>query len=118
MNDDKFEAVLCFIMIVFVCVGGIFACVDEKRDREQYGRINYEFVVTDKYEKIGSTYHMIGGRAPETEYHIIYKYRVTNRPDQKDNMMWYEEDKEVRYVTYRKMKIGDRFNDSTSIFPY
>ena len=117
MKDSDFETVLCFIMILVVCIGGIFACVDEEKDNKQYGRINYEFVVTDKYEKVGSTYHMVGGRATETEYHIIYKYRLTNRPDKKDNMIWYEDDEEVRYITYRKIKVGDKFNDCSHIFP-
>jgi hypothetical protein len=114
MDDEDVKAVLSFIFVGVLCVCGIFACVNDKKDNEQYGRINYEFVIVDKYEKIGSEYHMVGGRATETEYHVIYKYRLTNRPNNKKNMIWYERDTEVRYISYRRIKIGDKYQGVSS----
>ena len=47
---------------------------------------------------------MIGGRASETEYHIVYKY--CNRTK---NTSWEDKTRTVNGTKYRKYNIGDRF---------
>ena len=65
----------------------------------------YEILILDKYEDIGSSYHLIGGRSSETEYHIYYKYYNRTK-----NTYWEETTKIVDGTTYRKYKVGDRVN--------
>ena len=64
----------------------------------------YEILILDKYEDIGSTWHLIGGRASETEYHIVYKY--CNRTK---NTYWEDKTRTVNGTQYHKYNIGDRF---------
>ena len=118
MKEDDVKMIIVLIGMIFAAIVGIISCNNEKRDNEQYGRINYEFKIVDKYETLGSHYHMVGGqRSTETEYHIIYHYRVTNRPSKKDNMVWYERDKEVPYTKFRRYKIGDTYNSDHIYLP-
>ncbi len=91
MKEDDVKMIIVLIGMIFGAVIGVISYNQEKKDNEQYGRINYEFKIVDKYETLGSHYHMVGGqRSSETEYHVIYHYRLTNRPSNKDNMVWYE----------------------------
>ena len=102
-----------FIFIVFwVIVGTVFmiiACIEDKQTEKKYGEIKYEIFIKDKYDYLGSNFHLVGGRATEQEYHVEYNYRVTNRPDSKDNMKWYRRDEEVSVNKYRKIKVGKTY---------
>ncbi len=107
------------IVIVTLLVGGlIYSCVHDNSQNNKYGETKYEFVITDKYEDLGSTWHLIGGRSTEQKYHIIYRYRLTNRPDRDDNMKWYNSETTVSGSQYRKLQIGQTLYDNTSFFPY
>jgi hypothetical protein len=118
MKEDDVKMVIVFVGMIFAAIVGIISCNNEKRDNEQYGRINYEFKIVDKYDKLGSHYHMVGGqRSSETEYHVIYHYRLTNRPNRDNNMIWYERDKEVPYTKYRRYKIGDTLKSNNLYLP-
>lgn len=63
----------------------------------------YEILILDKYDDIGSTYYLIGGRTSETEYHICYKSRNKTK-----NEKWKEITRTVDGTTYRKYNVGDR----------
>ena len=110
---------LIVTFIVFFIIAVIDDYADKQKIEEEYGEVNYEFVITDKYETLGSNFHVLGGRATETEYHVVYKYRITNRPNDKYNMRWCEEkDEEVSYSNYRKLNVGYTFNQNEPFFPY
>ena len=106
------------VIIVFVLGGFVYGFIHDKNMKDKYGELKYEFVITDKYEDLGSNWHLIGGRATEQEYHIIYKYRLTNRPDQDNNMKWYASETTVSGSRYRKLQVGQTLYDNTSFFPY
>lgn len=110
------KAVKIILIVVACSVGALFlggivyGAVQDHNENKKYGDIQYEFVIVDKYDNIGSNWHLVGGRASETEYHIVYKYRVANRPvDHYQYIGWVEMDREVSYSRYRKFNIGDRF---------
>lgn len=106
------------VIIVFVLGGFVYGFVHDKNMKDKYGEINYEFVITDMYEDLGSNWHLIGGRATEQEYHIIYKYRLTNRPDNESNMKWYTRETTVSGSRYRDLKVGQTLYNSQVFFPY
>lgn len=106
---------LIVTFIVFFIIAVIDDYADKQKLKEEYGEVNYEFVITDKYEKLGSNFHVLGGRATETEYHVIYKYRIENRPNQK----WSQDlDTEVSSSNYRKLKVGYKFKQNQPFFLY
>ncbi len=80
----------------------------------------YKIEVLDKYDCIGSTYHFIGGRVSEQEYHVIYK--VIPLSDIADRYYYGDgvEDDNLPYKIYRKIKIGDSFigNEDDIIYYY
>lgn len=117
-TEDTIEKILYLIFIIALITGFIFGIVHDKQQNKKYGKPQYEFVITDKYEDIGSTFHLIGGRASEQEYHIVYKYRLTNRPDNDNNMIWYESETDVSGSRYRKLNIGQKLYGESSFFPY
>lgn len=103
--------------VVFVGIVGFHAIKDTKNEKK-YGKPIYEFVITDKYDNLGSNWHLIGGRATESEYHIAYKYRLTNRPDRKDNMVWYSNETTVTSGRYRKLYVGQTLYNEDGFLPY
>ena len=107
-----------FVIIALTIGAFIYGFVHDKKMKDKYGEIKYEFVITDKYDDIGSNWHLVGGRATEQEYHIIYKYRLTNRPDDPDNMKWYTSETTVSGSRYRKLQIGQTIYDNDVFFPY
>lgn len=117
-KEEKFEAITALVVIVICIIVCIAACTSERRDSKKYGDKKYEFVIEDKYETLGSNWHLVGGRATETEYHIVYKTRLTNRPDDKVSSQWMIQDKEVSYLTYKRYTIGQRFTSNGTWLPY
>ncbi len=117
-SSDKFESIFGLCFIVVLVVGFIWGGIQEHKTNKKYGKIQYEFVIIDKYDDLGSNWHLVGGRATEQEYHIIYKYRVTNRPDNEDNLKWYLSETTVSGSYYRTLQIGQTFYRNSSIFPY
>lgn len=116
--DDVMKVIFGPIIIVLAVAGGIYGFVHDRSQNKKYGELKYEFVITDKYEDLGSTFHLIGGRSTEQKYHIIYRYRVTNRPDDDDNMKWSNGETTVSGSRYRELKVGQTLYDNTPFFPY
>lgn len=98
------------VLIFFI---GLCSVLSEYFDRRTHGEPRYEFVIAEKYKHIGNTYYFFGGRGTKEEYHVIYRYRLVNRPDNEANLIWYERDTEVDYVKFRSLKVGQRFEGST-----
>lgn len=121
MKNTRIELVekILYITASVVLVGGIvFYAIKDTMLCKKYGKPKYEFVVTDMYEDLGSTWHLVGGRATEQKYHVVYNYRVTNRPDLEDNMVWFGGEKAVTSGRYRKLHVGQTLYGSSSLFPY
>lgn len=117
-KESRFETIFGIIFFTIIIGGFIYGGIQEFRTNKQYGKIQYEFVITDMYEDLGSEFHIIGGRATEQKYHVVYKYRLTNRPDNPTNMIWYCRETTVTGSRYRTLRVGQTFYDDTSIFPY
>lgn len=117
-SKDTFEEIMYAVLIVVLIVGSICGIIHDKRIEKKYGKPIYEFVITDKYDDLGSNWHLIGGRATESEYHIAYKHRLTNRPDRKDNMVWYSGETTVTSGSYRKLYVGQTLYNEDGFFPY
>lgn len=110
------EKICGLALIGFIISTFIAAIVLDNRESKTYGEKTYEIVIDDKYENLGSTFHIIGGRATETEYHLVYRYRLANRPKDKTASVWQEIDREVSYLTYREYNVGDRLTSSSAFF--
>lgn len=117
-TEDVLKVIFGPIIIVLAVAGGIYGFVHDRSQNEKYGEVKYEFVITDKYDDLGSNWHLIGGRATEQEYHIVYKYRLTNRPDREDNMKWYSSETTVSGSQYRELKVGQTIYNNQVFFPY
>ena len=99
------------ITLVGLFLGGIYmldSCSNKQMEEERAATL-YEIEIIDKYDCIGSTYHLVGGRAPEQEYHIIYKVTPLTKMAKKKYYGNGEEDDEVQYRVYRKLNIGHKF---------
>lgn len=112
-----------WVFSIITMIGGYFifhSCskYEEERIQESINSTEYRIEVIDKYNCIGSTYHLIGGRAPEQEYHIIYKVIPLTENADKHYYGDGEEDDEVSYKTYRKIKIGDNFKGHSDNIEY
>lgn len=116
--EDILKVIFGIIIGVLTLAGFIYGFVHDRSLNKKYGELKYEFVITDKYEDLGSTFHLIGGRSTEQKYHIIYRYRLTNRPDDEDNMKWSSGETTVSGSRYRKLQIGQTLYDNTPFFPY
>ncbi len=112
-NEGIIEVIVIIGLGILALIGGF---IYEKHENKTYGEKTYEIVIEDKYENLGSTFHIIGGRATETEYHLIYRYRLTNRPKDKTASVWRETDRKVSYMTYRGCNVGDRLTSSSAFF--
>jgi hypothetical protein len=117
-TEEIIQAIAAITFITLALAGFIYGFIHDRSQNKKYGELKYEFVITDKYDDLGSNWHLIGGRATEQEYHIVYKYRLTNRPDRDDNMKWYTSETTVSGSRYRKLQIGQTLYDNTSFFPY
>lgn len=116
--EENLKIIFGLIIIVITVGGCIYGFVHDRSRNKKYGELKYEFVITDKYEDLGSTFHLIGGRSTEQKYHIVYRYRLTNRPDRDDNMKWYGSETTVPGSQYRKLQVGQTLHNSHSFFPY
>ena len=118
IEKDKLLAILYVLASLVVIAVFVYGFVHDRLLKEKYGEAEYEFVITDMYEDLGSTYHLVGGRVTEQKYHVVYKYRVTNRPNLKDNMVWHNRETTVSAGRYRRYRIGQTLYGDSSIFPY
>lgn len=115
---DLIFGFLFFIVVVGSIIAGIFEQRQEKKTEKELGKETYEVVITDKYDCLGSEWHLIGGRATETEYHLVYKYRCINRPKDEHKSSWKSRDNDVSHSTWAKYKIGDSFTTQTDPYFY
>ena len=103
-SDYPFWKIIIIVFPLAILLTSFFESCNKKYQENHPTKYDtYEILILDKYEDIGSSWHLIGGRASETEYHIYYKY--CNRTK---NTRWEETTKEVNGTIYRKYKIGDR----------
>ena len=109
---DLFYSALIILLSIALFIGFEIAGNEYQK---RHPPDTYEIVIIDKYDDIGSSWHIVGGRASETEYHIVYKYRNKTK-----NTYWQEYTRVVNGTRYRKYKIGDRFtlNHSRNSIPY
>lgn len=118
-NSDITEFIfgILFILVVIGCIigGCIAACLDNKKEKE-LGAETYEIVIEDKYECLGSTWHLVGGRATETEYHLVYKYRCVNRPNDEYLSKWHTDDDEVCHTTWQRYNVGDKIKTTNRYY--
>lgn len=114
--EEILKAIFGIIIVALTLTGFIYGFVHDRSQDKKYGEPKYEFVITDKYEDLGSTWHLVGGRATEQKYHIVYRYRVTNRPDRDDNMKWSERETTVSGSRYRELQIGQTLYNNNAFF--
>ena len=117
-TEDIIQIIGYGLLIALLVGGFIWGIVHDKIQDNKYGKPKYEFVITDKYDDLGSTWHLVGGRSTEQKYHIVYRYRLTNRPDQDDNMKWYNDETTVSGTRYRNLKVGQTLYGHSMFFPY
>ena len=119
-NSNKIDwgSICGTVFFGVIIVGFICGIIHDENLKKQYGETRYEFVITDKYDDLGSNWHVVGGRATEQEYHIVYKYRLTNRPDDERNMQWYIGQRTVDGGRYRELHVGQTLYNDSQIFPY
>jgi hypothetical protein len=103
------SAILVIILFVGVCIAIVWDTSNKKELEKQYGKELWEFVIEEKYEPIGSNFHLIGGRSTETEYHIVFRSRCVNRPNDSIMSVWKRHDQEVDYLTYRYYQQGKSY---------
>lgn len=100
------------IILVSILICGIKAMDSySRKNQEEYERtVRFQIEVVDKYDCIGSNWHLVGGRASEQEYHIIYKVTPIT-PEAKKHYLGHGEDvdDDVPYTIYRKVKVGQKF---------
>lgn len=114
--DWKFEIfrIIFGFLIAFGILFGIgilSKCSQPIREKE-YAETLYEIEILDKYDYIGSSWHLIGGRASEQEYHVVYKVTPITEEAKKKYYGDTEEDTEVSYTKYRKINVGQKFTGS------
>lgn len=99
------------VLIVGGGMWGFYSLVrcSDKQMEEEYQASLYEIEVINKYDCIGSSFHLIGGRASEQEYHVVYKVKPLTETAKKRYYGTGEEDDEVSYKNYRKLNIGEKF---------
>lgn len=117
-SEDILKITFCIIIFAFTVAGLIYGFVHDRSQNKKYGTAKYELVITDKYDDLGSTWHLIGGRATEQEYHIVYRYRLTNRPELEGNMEWNERETSVSGSMYHKLHIGQTLYNNNPFLPY
>lgn len=89
--------------------------LDEKAKTEYESEV-YLIEIVDKYDHLGSSWHLIGGRATEQEYHIIYKVTPLTEEAKKNFYYTGEHDNEVSFKTYRKYKVGDTYKSHEFLY--
>ena len=113
-NKDILSTIGYIAFWVLVIGGLIFGIFMDCSYKKKYGDTRYELVIIDMYEDIGSTWHFIGGRATEQKYHVVYKYRLTNRPNNSENMKWCKGETTVSGSRYRELRVGQTIHRNKS----
>jgi len=113
-KDTKdFLKFICIALPIAIIFTYFLNSYTEKNHKEYENSVKYQIEVVDKYDCIGSTWHLVGGRASEQEYHVIYKVTpLTPNASEEYKCIGNggEEDDEVSYALYRKIYVGQKFN--------
>ena len=121
--DNIINKVFPYVYYIVIGIIGYFALhsfskYEKEKVQETINSTEYRIEVIDKYDCIGSTYHLIGGRTSEQEYHVIYKVIPLTENADRHYYGNGEEDDEVSYKTYRKIKVGDSFKGHSDNIEY
>ena len=106
---DKIKT-LCVVVPLSIILTYFVNRCSENNIKEYEQTVKYQIEVIDKYDCISSNWHLIGGRASEQEYHVIYKVTPLTPNANKNYYGSGEEDDEVPYTLYRKIHVGQKFN--------
>ena len=117
MTKDNFGYLSGILLVMFFAGLIIYSTIQDHQTTEKYGEQKFEFVITDLYDDLGSNWHLIGGRATEPEYHVVYKFRITNRPDDPIYNTWRIDETTISGGKYRKLKVGQKLYGNSKIFP-
>ena len=112
MKNKDFIINCLFIGIALICFYMLCSSASKwsvANHKKYLETTKYEITVVDKYETIGSTFHIIGGRASEKEYHVIYTVKPLTENAKKNMYGDYEKDEKFQYKSYRKAEIGKKY---------
>ena len=118
-EDKKSWIVIIVSFAIAVMLSPLFQkCTKSQieKNRAEYESTVYLIEIVDKYDHLGSSWHLIGGRATEQEYHIIYKATPLSEEAKKNFYYTGEHDDEVSYKTYRKYKVGDAYKSHEFLY--
>lgn len=113
-QETNWGGIICMLLLGALFIVFAIDAKHNKQIEEEYGKEIYEFVILEKREPIGSNFHLIGGRSSETEYHIVFRTRCTNRPNNENKSKWETHDEEVDYLTYRYYEVGKTYKFYTT----
>ena len=103
---------ISIVGLLMCCLYSLVRCSDKQME-EEYQASLYDIEVLDKYDCIGSSYHLVGGRASEQEYHVVYKVKPLTETARKHYYGTGEEDTKVPYYLYRKINVGNKHRGHT-----
>ena len=119
-QEDKRACVAITISFAIAAIISplLIKCSDTlaEKDRVKYESKVYLIEIVDKYDHLGSSWHLVGGRATEQEYHIVYKATPLTEEAKKDFYYTREHDDEVDFKTYRKYKVGDKYKSHEFLY--
>jgi hypothetical protein len=112
MNKDtiSFVKTLCVVIPLSIIFTYLLSRCSENHQKEHDKNVKYQIEVVDKYDCIGSSWYLVGGRSSEQEYHVIYKVTPLTPQANEEYYGDGEEDDEVPYTLYRKINVGQKFN--------
>ena len=121
MTQEDKEALVAFIIsfAIAVMLSPLFIKCSRsqvEKERAEYESKVYLIEIVDKYDHLGNSWHLIGGRATEQEYHIIYKATPLTEEAKKNFIYTGEHDDEVSFRTYRKYNVGDKYKSHEFLY--
>ena len=121
MTQEDKESLISVIVsfAIAIMVFPLFMqCEKSQREkaRAEYESKVYLIEIVDKYDHLGSSWHLVGGRATEQEYHIIYKATPLTEEAKKNFYYSGEHDDEVSFKTYHKYKVGDTYKSHEFLY--
>lgn len=119
-QEDEKSWVVVFVSFAITAMlsPSLIQCAKSQNDKAsaEYESREYLIEIVDKYDHLGSSWHLIGGRSTEQEYHIIYKATPLTEEAKKNFYYTGEHDEEVSYKTYRKYKVGDTYKSHEFLY--
>ena len=118
-EDKTFLVVIIVSFAIAVTLLPLFKQCEKSQYEKavtEYKSREYLIEIVDKYDHLGSSWHLIGGRVTEQEYHIIYKVTPLTEEAKKNFYYSGEHDDEVSFKTYRKYKVGDTYKSHEFLY--